>query len=298
LTPKAKEAKIDAEPRFSAKFDGDGVLIEASAKREAANRRARIDKEKRYIAEARPHKARSGGGGGGDLDNDWQIQRGQSNGRGRGRNANDGNSRNEDRNGKNHKFKHLKPNSGATNEEAAARGSNSLGDTAPPTAVAQNGAKTYRPMAGKNLEQGGSAPPAPDNSGNSLASQVMSHLSDTERAKPKSANPNFAAMMAKSKARAEEIVFVFSGQDEQLPLTLTQWEKILVNIQDQALTLQIKGEPHPEYKFSKFSWENDKGFLGVDSPEAATLVVQAVARITIKGVKFRGWRPGNVRNQK
>jgi hypothetical protein len=71
--PKAKEARIDAEPRFSAKFDGDGVLIEASAEREAANRRARIDKEKRYIAEARPHKARSGGGGGGDLDNDWQI---------------------------------------------------------------------------------------------------------------------------------------------------------------------------------------------------------------------------------
>jgi hypothetical protein len=102
LTPKAKEAKIDAEPRFSAKFDGDGVLIEASAEREAANRRARID-------------------------NDWQIQRGRSNGRGQGRNANDGNSRNEDRNGKNHKFKHLKPNSGATNEEAAARGSNSLG---------------------------------------------------------------------------------------------------------------------------------------------------------------------------
>jgi hypothetical protein len=28
----------------------------------------------------------------------------------------------------------------------------------------------------------------------------------------------------------------------------------------------------------------------VDSPEAADLVVQAIARITIKGVKFRGWR--------
>jgi hypothetical protein len=33
LTAKAKEARIDAEPRFSAKFDGDGVLIEASAER-------------------------------------------------------------------------------------------------------------------------------------------------------------------------------------------------------------------------------------------------------------------------
>jgi hypothetical protein len=126
------ESETESEEEET-QFDGDGVLM----KREAANRRARIDKEKRYIAEARPHKARSGGGGG-DHDNDWQIQRGRSNGRGRGRNANAGNSRNEDRNGKNHKFTHLKPNSGATNEEAAARGSNSLGDTAPPTAVAQS----------------------------------------------------------------------------------------------------------------------------------------------------------------
>jgi hypothetical protein len=54
------EAGQGAEPRFSGKFDGNGVLIEASAEREAANMRARIDKEKRYIAEARPHKARRG----------------------------------------------------------------------------------------------------------------------------------------------------------------------------------------------------------------------------------------------
>jgi hypothetical protein len=230
LTPKAKEDRIDAEPRFSAKFDGDGVLIEASAEREAANRRARIDKEKRYIAEARPHKARSGGGGGGDLDNNWQTQRGRSTGRGRGRN--EGNSfRTKDRNGKNLKFKHLKPNSGATNEAAAAaRGSNSLGDTAPPTAVAQNGAKTTRPMARNTLEQEGSAPPAPDNSDNSLATKVMNHLSDTTaKVQQKSKNPNFAAMMTKARARAEEVVYVFSGLEDQLPLTQTQFELIIVN---------------------------------------------------------------------
>jgi hypothetical protein len=62
LTPKAKEARIDAEPRFSAKFDWDGVLIEASAEREAANRRARIDKEKRYIASPRPGPTKPGVG--------------------------------------------------------------------------------------------------------------------------------------------------------------------------------------------------------------------------------------------
>jgi hypothetical protein len=295
LTPKAKEARIDAEPRFSAKFDADGVLIEASAEREADNRRARIDKEKRYIAEARPHKARSGGGGGGDLDNDWQNQRGRSIGRGRGRN--EGNShRNEDRNGKKLNLKHPKPNSGATNEAAAARGSNSLGDTAPCTAVAQDGTKTTRPMARNTLEQDGSAPPAPDNRDNSLTTKIMNHLSDkTPPVKQTSKNPNFAAMMTKARARAEEVVFVFSGLEDQLPLTQTQFELIIINIMDQALTLQIKSEPAPEFKFQQYSRANDKGFIGVDSPAAADLIVKAIARITIKGVKFRGWRASEMK---
>jgi hypothetical protein len=295
LTPKAKEARIDAEPRFSAKFDADGVLIEASAEREADNRRARIDKEKRYIAEARPHKARSGGGGGGDLDNDWQNQRGRSIGRGRGRN--EGNShRNEDRNGKKLNLKHPKPNSGATNEAAAARGSNSLGDTAPSTAVAQDGTKTTRPMARNTLEQDGSAPPAPDNRDNSLTTKIMNHLSDkTPPVKQTSKNPNFAAMMTKARARAEEVVFVFSGLEDQLPLTQTQFELIIINIMDQALTLQIKSEPAPEFKFQQYSRANDKGFIGVDSPAAADLIVKAIARITIKGVKFRGWRASEMK---
>jgi hypothetical protein len=64
----------------------------------------------------------------------------------------------------------------------------------------------------------------------------------------------------------------------------------LDNIQDQALVLQIKGDPSPEYKYSKFSKLSDKGFLGVASPEQAVLIVQAVSRITIGGVRFRGWR--------
>jgi hypothetical protein len=97
-------------------------------------------------------------------------------------------------------------------------------------------------------------------------------------------------IMARHWARAEEVVYVFSGLVEQLPLSQTHWERILENIQDQALTLQIKGEPSPEYKFSKFSNQSDKGFLGVASPEQAVLIVQAVSRITIGGVRFRGWR--------
>jgi hypothetical protein len=293
LTPKAKEARIDAEPRFSAKFDADGAIIEPSAEREAANRRARIDKEKRYIAEARPHKARSGDGGGGNLDNDWQNHRGRSTGRGRGRN--EGN-RTEDRNGKKLYIKHLKPNSGATNEPAAARGSNSLGDTAPASAVAQDETKTTRPMARNTSEQDGPAPPGPDNRDNSLTSKIMNHFSDkTPPVKQTSKNPNFAAMMTKARARAEEVVYVFSGLEDQLPLTQTQFELIIVNIMDQALTLQIKREPAPEFKFQQYSRANDKGFIGVDSPAAADLIVKAIARITIKGVKFRGWRAAEMK---
>jgi hypothetical protein len=118
----------------------------------------------------------------------------------------------------------------------------------------------------------------------------MNPFAVPERVTAKSANPNFAAAMARHWARAEEVVYVFSGLVEQLPLSQTHWERILENIQDQALTLQIKGDPSPEYKFSKFSKLSDKGFLGVASPEQAVLIVQAVSRITIGGVRFRGWR--------
>jgi hypothetical protein len=267
----------------------NGAIIEPSAEREAANRRARIDKEKRYIAQARPHKARSGGGGGGDLDNDWQQHRGRSTGRGRGRNEGNRTDR-EDKNGKKLYIKHSKTNSGATNESAAARGSNSFGDTAPASAVAQDESKTTRPMARTSLEQDGQAPSAPDNRDNSLTSKLMNHFSETPPVKQTSKNPNFSAMMAKARARAEEVVYVFSGLDDQLPLTQTQFELIIVNIMDQALTLQIKCEPAPEFKFQQYSRANDKGFIGVDSPGAADLIVKAIARITIKGVKFRGWR--------
>jgi hypothetical protein len=81
-------------------------------------------------------------------------------------------------------------------------------------------------------------------------------------------------MMVKHLARAEEVVYVFSGREEQLPLTRTHWDMILINIQDLALTLQMKGEKAPEYKSANFSQRNDKGFLGVASPEMADLALQ------------------------
>jgi hypothetical protein len=89
-------------------------------------------------------------------------------------------------------------------------------------------------MARNTLEQEGSAPPAPDNPDNSsLTTKIMNHLSDkTETVKQKSKNPNFAAMMTKARARAEEVVYVFSGLEDQLPLTQTQFELIIVNIMD------------------------------------------------------------------
>jgi hypothetical protein len=290
------EAGQGAEPRFSGKFDGNGVLIEASAEREAANMRARIDKEKRYIAEARPHKARSGGGGGGDIKgNDWQIQRGRTNGRG-----NAGNRREDQPTGKKLTFKASKTYFGATDEGAASRGSNSHGDiNAPPTDVARS--KNFnRPLAQKKLEEEGSAPSTPENSKDPNSDKdpakqkLTNHLSETEVVQ-KSKNPNYAAMMAKARARAEEVVYVFSGLEDQLPLTQTQFEQILIDIQGQALMCQIKGEPAPAFKFTQYSVANDNGFIGVESPDAAELIVQAIKKIKIKGVQFRGWRAAEMK---
>jgi hypothetical protein len=295
VTPKSKEPRIEVpEARFGAKFDRDGVMIKPSKEREEAIRRVREDKEKRFIANARPHRP-SGGerGGGGDLDSDdWQVQRGRSNGRGNGRGRGRTSERLDTNNKHGKNTKNLNLNSGATLGSTAARKSNSFGDSAS-TATAARETNETRPLARKNsTEQGGATHTAPDNSGlgSNPGKQLMNPFAVPERVTAKSANPNFAAAMANYWARAEEVVYVFSGLIEQLPLSQTHWERILDNIQDQALMLQIKGDPSPEYKFSKFSKLSDKGFLGVASPEQAVLIVQAVSRITIGGVRFRGWR--------
>jgi hypothetical protein len=275
VTPKSKELKVDLpEPRFRAKFDKDGVLIKASGEREEANRLARLDKERRFIAEARPHRPNGGQrGGGGDID--WQKQRSRNN-RPEGR-PNDGKKLNFNN----------RMHPGATQGSNAARNSFFGATQTSGAAQAEN-----RPTARKSTEQGASAPTASEIPDNNLEKQLTNSFTAPKpsSSNSKSLNPTFAAMLAERNARAEEVVYVFSGTEEQLPLQRTHWNMILIDIQEQALTFQIKGEKAPEYKSSNFSQDNDKGFLGVASAEMAELIVQAVARITIEGVKFRGWR--------
>jgi hypothetical protein len=284
VTPKSKEQKVDLpEPRFRARFDKDGVLIKASSEREEANRLARLDKERRFIAEARPHRPNGGQrGGGGDLD-DWQKQRSRNN-RPDGRGRSEG--RTNDGYGKKFNFNN-KMHPGATQGSNAARNSFFGATQTPGAAQAEN-----RPTARNQTEQGASAPTASEIPDNNLENQLTNSFTAPKpsNSTSKSLNPSFAAMMVERNARAEETVYVFSGTDEQLPLQRTHWNMILIDIQEQALTFQIKGEKAPEYKSSNFSHDNDKGFLGVASAEMAELIVKAVARITIEGVKFRGWR--------
>jgi hypothetical protein len=281
VTPKSKEMKVDLpEPRFRARFDKDGVLIKASSEREEANRLARLDKERRFIAEARPHRPNGGQrGGGGDID--WQKQRSRNN-RPEGRGRSEG--RPNDGYGKKSNFNN-RMHPGATQGSNAARNSFFGATQTSGAAQAEN-----RPTARKSTEQGASAPTASEIPDNNLENQLTNSFTAPKPSSSKSLNPSFAAMLAERNARAEEVVYVFSGTDEQLPLQRTHWNMILIDIQEQALTFQIKGEKAPEYKSSNFSQDNDKGFLGVASAEMAELIVQAVARITIEGVKFRGWR--------
>jgi hypothetical protein len=157
--------------------------------------------------------------------------------------------------------------------------------------------KKNRPTARNLTKQGAPAPTASDTDDKDPENQLMNSFT-APKPSNKSLNPSFAAMMAERNARAEEVVYVFSGNgDEQLPLQRTHWDLILINIQEQALTLQIEGKKAPEYKSSNFSHDNDKGFLGVASSEMADLIVQAVARITIEGVKFRGWRASELQTK-
>jgi hypothetical protein len=298
VTPNSKEPRIEPLPelRVGLKIDADGKLVKPSREREEAIRRAQEDKERRFIAAARPHRP-SGGerGGGGGLDSSWLQQRSRNN-RDEGRNNRvEGRDRGRttERTGKNSFIKHKNTNPGAVNEAAAARKSNSFGDTASTSGAAQ--VEKSRPMARKNPDNSDSDPD------NDKDKELTKHFSAPERTTAKtttkSNNPSFAAMMVKHLARAEETVYVFSGTEEQNPLTLTHWQMILANIQEQSLTLQIEGKPSPEYKSANFSQQNDKGFLGVASPEMADLIVQAVARITIEGVRFRGWRSAELQTK-
>jgi hypothetical protein len=296
VTPNSKEPRMEPLPelRVGLKIDVDGNLVKPSREREEAIRRAQEDKERRFIAAARPHRP-SGGerGGGGGLDSSWLQQRSRNN-RDDGRNNRDDGRNNRDRGrttertGKNNFIKHKNSNPGAVNEAAAARKSNSFGDSASTSGAAQ--VEKTRPMARKT-------PDNPDNSDSDPDKELTKHFSAPERITAKSNNPSFAAMMVKHLARAEETIYVFSGTEEQNPLTLTHWQMILANIQEQSLTLQIQGKESPEYKSANFSQQNDKGFLGVASPEMADLIVQAVSRITIEGVRFRGWRSAELQTK-
>jgi hypothetical protein len=137
-----------------------------------------LDKERRFIAAARPHRP-SGGerGGGGGLDSSWLQQRSRNN-RDDGRNNRDDGRNNRDRGrttertGKNNFIKHKNSNPGAVNEAAAARKSNSFGDSASTSGAAQ--VEKTRPMARKT-------PDDPDNSDSDPDKELTKHFSAPER---------------------------------------------------------------------------------------------------------------------
>jgi hypothetical protein len=190
VTLKSKEQKIDLpEPRFRARFDQDGVLIKASSEREEANRLAHLDKERRFIADARPHRPNGGQrGGGGGLD-DWQQQRSRNN-RPDGRGHSKG--RPNDGYGKKHNFNN-KMHPGATQGSNAAR--NSFFGATKTSGAAQT---ENRPMASNLTEQGASAPTAPDTTDNNLEKQLTNSFTAPKPSSSKSLNPSFAAMLAET----------------------------------------------------------------------------------------------------
>jgi hypothetical protein len=136
---------------------------------------------------------------------------------------------------------------GATQGSNAARNSFFGATQTPGAAQAEN-----RPTARNLTEQGASAPTASEITDNNLENQLTNSFTAPKPSSSKSLNPSFAAMLAERNARAEEVVYVFSGNgDEQLPLQRTHWDLILINIQEQALTMQIKGEKAPRVQVVK-----------------------------------------------
>jgi hypothetical protein len=102
-------------------------------------------------------------------------------------------------------------------------------------------------------------------------------------------NPTFAARLAAQLSVTECTLFIFSGQEECLELTETQFDAIMSNLEDVAIDCDIRKVPAPKLKWSKYSAFGDKGYVGCSSKEDANNVQKAVALIRLDGLAFRAW---------
>jgi hypothetical protein len=102
-------------------------------------------------------------------------------------------------------------------------------------------------------------------------------------------NPTFAARLAAQLSVTECTLFIFSGQEECLELTETQFDAIMCDLEDVAIECCIRKVPAPKLKWSKYSAFGDKGYIGCASKEDAILVQKAVALFRLDGLAFRAW---------
>jgi hypothetical protein len=102
-------------------------------------------------------------------------------------------------------------------------------------------------------------------------------------------NPTFAARLAAQLSVTECTLFIFSGQEECLELTETQFDAIMSNLEDVAIDCDIRKVPAPKLKWSKYSAFGDKGYVGCSSKEDANNVQKAVALFRLDGLAFRAW---------
>jgi hypothetical protein len=290
VTPEPKEARYTSAYKDGNKIERTPAQIKATAM--AVEDRARREKSGLLAAGRRPHP-RGSGLGSGDLGNssDGGSDNGRVSygGRGRGRGNGRGNGRNFDGN-KSRSLINSKTKAGsAANHAAGSAAQNSK--NRPQAPVIDTCTDPEGSTDDHDFNPSNSNPPT--NAASFLASDKLKELALKTPLKPPSKftvqNPTFAARLAAQLSVTECTLFIFSGQEECLELTETQFDAIMCNLEDVAIGCDIRKVPTPKLKWSKYSTFGDKGYIGCASKEDANLVQKAVALFRLDGLAFRAW---------
>jgi hypothetical protein len=291
VTPEPKEARYTSAYKDGNKIERTPAQIKATAM--AVEDRARREKSGLLAAGRRP-RPRGSGLGSGDLGNssDGGSDNGRVSygGRGRGRGNGRGNGRNFDGNKSRSLSFNSKTKAGsAANHAAGSAAQNSK--NRPQAPVIDTCTDLEGSTDDHDFNPSSSNPPT--NAASFLASDKLKELALKTPLKPPSKfivqNPTFAARLAAQLLVTECTLFIFSGQEECLELTETQFDSIMCNLEDVAIGCDIRKVPAPKLKWSKYSAFGDKGYIGCSSKEDANLVQKAVALFRLDGLAFRAW---------
>ncbi|XP_059079652.1 uncharacterized protein LOC131877855 [Tigriopus californicus] len=103
-------------------------------------------------------------------------------------------------------------------------------------------------------------------------------------------NPQSYVLVA-SKVRGHEVIYVHLGQKERSPLGRELFYKLWDKLQEGVVELLLKGETPPTNVLCH-SWSQQRVLIAVGDEETSKAIIQLIAQMSIKQLKFRAWKRG------